>query len=411
MLAIGAGLATLFEFLGLQKDLETHGPEFIALALLGGALYLAGVFLVEKYRFGVLTVAFILAASVLFRLSVLRANPSLSEDVYRYQWDGRAERRGINPYTVFPGMMGFQWLEDPAHPLKTGRDISTVYPPASEMAFAWVETVAGYKRLFTALDLATLVAILLTLLVLEQPLPRVLIYAWNPGVVISFALCGHHDSLAIFTLVAANFFIIGQSPFLSIASLGLSFLSKFFPALLVPIFLKRTRWVYAVVLAAVVALGYVPFADAGWGLLRGLRDFAAAWEANDSLFRLFLLAGNSKAQAGLVAAALILGLVVYALKSRMEPLGATLLLSTGLLLLSPVAFPWYFTWMVPFLCFYPRRPLLLMSVTCVLGYSPVVAYAASQPYKHSPFILALEYAPALAWLGWDALRKPSDSTA
>ena len=64
----------------------------------------------------------------------------------------------------------------------------------------------------------------------------------------------------------------------------------------------------------------------------------------------------------------------------------------------------YFTWIVPFLCFYPRAPLLLISVTSVLGYAPVVAYAAGQPYRDSPFILLLEYAPVLAWLLYQGCR-------
>jgi hypothetical protein len=60
--------------------------------------------------------------------------------------------------------------------------------------------------------------------------------------------------------------------------------------------------------------------------------------------------------------------------------------------------------MVPFLCFYRHVPMLLMSVTCVLGYAPVVAYAAGQPYRDSPLILALEYAPVLLWLVYNVVR-------
>jgi hypothetical protein len=44
---------------------------------------------------------------------------------------------------------------------------------------------------------------------------------------------------------------------------------------------------------------------------------------------------------------------------------------------------------------------LLISITSVLGYSPVVAYAAGQAYRDSPFILLLEYAPALTWLFYE----------
>src|SRR2546430_4708209 len=93
-----------------------------------------------------------------------------------------------------------------------------------------------------------------------------------------------------------------------------------------------------------------------------------------------------------------LALVAYALKKRIEPLRASLLVTAGLVMLSPAAFPWYFSWSVPFLCFYPSAPRLLTSVPAVLGYSPVGAYAAGPPHRDSPFILALPYAPVYPWL-------------
>jgi hypothetical protein len=191
--------------------------------------------------------------------------------------------------------------------------------------------------------------------------------------------------------------------------LALSFLSKFFALLLLPVFLKRTRWIYAGLFGAVVLLAYARYANAGWKLLDGLSQYAAGWEGNDSLFRLILAAGNSKAQAQLLVAVMMLALVAYALKQRMEPLRAALFLTAGLLLLSPNAFPWYFTWTIPFLCFYSSPPWLLMSVTCVLGYSPLVAYAAGGPYQDSLLIVALEYVPVFAWMAWAGLREMRNS--
>jgi hypothetical protein len=230
-------------------------------------------------------------------------------------------------------------------------------------------------------------------------------YAWNPGVVVAFAMCGHHDSLAILALLAANLFIIKQRGALSIFFLALSFLSKFFSGLILPVFLKRTRWAYGALFLAVVAAGYLPYASAGRKLADGLFQYAAGWENNDSLFRLMMLAGNSRAQAGLLAVVFLAALLVYILKRRMEPLEASLVLIAGLILLTPNAFPWYFTWMIPFLCFTAHPPMLLMSVTCVLGYSPLVAYAAGGPYQDSPLILTLEYAPLFVWLAWARLRE------
>ncbi len=426
LLGTAVALAVIFHSGARQRDLKVHVPEFIALALVAGALYLVGVYLVERFTLGATALLVILGGALLFRLILLPLSPSLSEDVYRYQWEGRVQRLHLNPYRVFPALPELRWLQDPKHPLETGQATPTVYPPLSEIAFFWVETIPGYKRLFTGLDLASLCVLLLTLAVLKQPLHRVLAYAWNPTVIVSFAMCGHHDSLAIFTLLVANLAIITHRQTLSVALLALSFLSKFFPALLLPVFLKssvgatrwvpihrdavrrpykttRPTWVYAGIFGAVVVIGYLPYFGARWNLFRGLSDYAAGWEANDSAFRLLLGAGNSRAQAELVGAVLLLGLVAYAVKKRMEPLQASLLLTAGVVLLSPNAFPWYFTWSIPFLCFYPSIPWLLMSVTAVLGYAPVVAYAAGQPYVHSPFILALEYAPVyvlLAYEGW-----------
>lgn len=414
LLVLAGGLGTIYHYLARPPDLQSHVPEFTALALGAGVLYLVGVYLVERFALGPAALLIILAGAVAFRLLLLPLTPSLSGDVYRYQWEGRIQRAGINPYAAYPAAPGLASFQDPEHPLQVGRTTPTLYPPLSERSFSWVETVSGYKRLYTGLDLASIVVLLLLLAIRKLPLQRVLAYAWNPTVVVSFALCGHHDSLAILTLLAAILLIINRQRALSIMFLALSFLAKFFAVLLLPVFLKRTRWIYAGLFGALVALAYLRYASAGRNLLEGLSQYAAGWEANDSVFRLIVRAGNSQAQAELVVGMVLLALVAYALKQRLEPLRAGLFLTAGLLLLSPNAFPWYFTWTIPFLCFHPSRPWLLMTVTCVLGYEPVIPYAAGQPYKDSLFIVALEYVPVYAWLavlGWKIQRAAATRDA
>lgn len=150
-----------------------------------------------------------------------------------------------------------------------------------------------------------------------------------------------------------------------------------------------------------ILLGYLPLLGAGTQLSRDLTDFAAHWEGNDSLFRLFPAAGNSTRQAQLVAVVSILFLIAYVLKSRMDIVQASLVVLAGLPLLSLNSFPWYFTWIAPFLCFCTRPALLLLIITCVLGYAPVIAYAACGPFSNSPLIQVLEYLPALALLGYE----------
>jgi alpha-1,6-mannosyltransferase len=315
-LVLAGGLATIFHYLARQPDLKPHVPESIVLALGTGILYLAGVNMVERFVPGPAALLIILAGALAFPLLVLPLTPSLSSDVYRYHWEGRVQRAGINPYATYPAVLGRSAFQDARHPLEAGSTTPTLYPPPSEMSFSWAETVSGYKRLYTGLDVASIAVLLLLLTRQKQPLSRVLTYAWNPTVIVSFALDGHHDSLTILTLLAAIPVIINCRRVVSITFLALSFLAKSFAVLLLPLFLKRTRWAYAGLFGGLVALAYLRYANAGRKLLEGLTQFAAGWEANDSLFRLVLRAGNSRSQAELVAGVLPLALVAYALKQR-----------------------------------------------------------------------------------------------
>ncbi len=402
LVVIGLGTTAIYVWLARRPDLNSRVPEFIALMLVAGILYFAAIYLVERFRVGGLALLLILAIAVAIRIAFLPRPPALSDDVYRYQWEGRVERAGYNPYTLTPVSPGLASFQDREHPIETGKNVPTLYPPLTELSFAWIKTIPGYKRLYTGLDLASIGLLLLLLAARKQPPQRVLIYAWNPGVITAFSLSGHHDSLAILTLLAALLFIIEQWPKLSNAFLALAFLSKFFPALMLPAFLKRSRASYAAIFAGLVVLAYLPYARAGFDLLKGLSEYAAGWEGNDSAFRLLLSAGNSKAQAELIAVVVIMVLVAYTLRRRFEPLLAALVLFTATLLISPNAFPWYFTWIVPFLCFYPSRPVLLLTVTCTLGYAPVVAYSVGQAYVHTPLITVLEYVPVYVWLAYEA---------
>jgi alpha-1,6-mannosyltransferase len=415
--ALVAGLTDIFRWVARQKDLDAHMPEFIGLMLLTGILYVIGVFWVDRFRLGATALFIILASAVLFRVVLLSAPTTLSDDVYRYQWDGRAQRAHLNPYVVFPNEEGLEWLQNPEHPEPPGEETPTIYPALSEFAYRLIETVNGYKRVSTLLDLAGVGLLMLLLAAMKQPLHRVLVYAWNPAVLISFAMSGHFDSLAIVTFLGALFFLVRNQPALSMAALALSFLSKFFPVLLLPTFLKRMRLVHLGLFAFVIIAFYLPFSGAGLHLLDGARNYARDWVNNASFFNLLRFVARSKVGAEVGAGVILLAAMGYLAKRQAAPLWSSLVLTGGVLLVSPTAFPWYFTWSIPFLCFYPSAAWLLMSVTSVLGYAPAITYGAGEPLKNSLLMLSLEYGPVYLWLAyycWAARRtklSPSPSEA
>jgi hypothetical protein len=411
--ALAAGLTGVFRWVARQQDLDARMPEFIGLLLLAGIFYVVGVFWVGRFRLGTTALLIILGGAVLFRVVLLPARSTPSDDVYRYQWDGRVQRAHLNPYVVSPNSPGLEWLQNPEHPEPPGEETPTIYPPLSEFAFRLIETVPGYKRVSTILDLASAVVLMLLLAAMKQPPHRVLAYAWNPTVLISFAMSGHCDSLAIVTFLAALFFLVTNRPALSMAALALSFLSKFFPVLLLLTFLKRVRLAHVGVFVSLIFAFYVPFLGAGLHVLDGARNFARDWVNNASLFHLLRFVAGSRAGSQVIAALMLLAAIGYLAKRQAAPLWSSLVLTGGVLLLSPAAFPWYFTWSIPFLCFYPSSAWLLMSITSVLGYTPAITYGAGEPLKNSLLMLSLEYGPVYLWLAyycWDACRTKLSSS-
>jgi hypothetical protein len=143
--ALAGGLTMIFRWIARQQDLDAHMPEFIGLLLLAGILYVVGVFFVGRFRLGPAALLIILASAVLFRVALLPARSTPSDDVYRYQWDGPAQRAHLNPYVVFPNSQNLDWLRNPDHPEPPGEETPTIYPPLSELAYRLIETVPGYK--------------------------------------------------------------------------------------------------------------------------------------------------------------------------------------------------------------------------------------------------------------------------
>ena len=415
-----AVLALIYRSFCRMGDLSSHAVEFIGLALLAGVIFVCAVYVVEHYPCGRWSLGIILGGALGFRLLLLPLWPSLSQDLYRYRWQGRAQQEGLNPYTVTPATPGLEHLRDETYQRMGTPNLHTVYPPLAEGMFAWnfrlAPSVVGFKSLFVLLDLASLVVLLLLLRTRKLPLTRVIAYAWNPLVVTSFAASGHYDSMAMVTLLLALLFIIGRRPVLSTAFLALSVLTKFFAVLLLPAVLKtalrgeaQTRpagarsqkaWAaakYVSLFMVLVGFAYLPYVAGGAAtVFEGLDHFIHHYENNDSLFRVIRYCGNSHMQAQLVAGVLLALLVGWSLKNWDDPLKTALLVTAAVVLLSPNSFPWYFTWSMPFLCFHPNSAWLLMSVTATLGYAPLVEYDAGGVYRDRDLFLWLEYGPVFA---------------
>ncbi len=390
---------------------------------------------------------------IIFRITLLFTAPSLSDDIYRYIWDGKVASSNTNPYMFAPEALPLQKLRDPEiYPKINHKEIPTVYPPISQTVFRGIfllsPTVLGFKVTFLFLDLLTAAGLFLILGELGLDTRRLLIYLWNPLLILETAGSGHADIIGIVFLTFALYYLIRRHFLVSTAVLVLSFLTKFIAVFILPfqVLLKKENKLSApLVFLILVILLYYPYADAGSQLVAGLSAYTEKWQFNSSVFSLLvhgieqilpesLIVKWLIEPQGMSATAetilskttdlalwsakaiivLIFGIValkvLWNLRENMNAQGRVWIFSAGLaifgtfIIVNPTVHPWYLCWLLPFLVVSPNRAWLLLTGLCALSYWVLAQYAATGTWEESIVVRLLEYLPFYALLFFDYLK-------
>jgi hypothetical protein len=354
--------------------------------------------------------------AILFRGVVLSTPPTLSDDMYRYLWDGKVLLSGVNPYRLAPNAPELAALRDAQWALVNNGELPTIYPPLLLVLFAaagWVShSVLAWKTLMVAFDLAAGVLWMRALGRRGQPRSWVVLYLWHPLVILEFAGSGHSDAAGLF-LVTWALIAAARSRFFT-AGLGLTLagLVKFMPWSVVPLLLRRVGWKW-VLFPAVAAAFYLPFLGGGADVLGSLSVDAATWRANDFLFSFILTGPEPPSEAALLHAKRIAAVLVAAvwilvlLTRRSLPSAYSWVLGTALIL-SPVVHPWYLVWLLPPLLFVPHLAWWAWSLTVLLAYLPLPGFLAGGAWNESLVWKSVEYVPVLALIPWQLWREARD---
>jgi alpha-1,6-mannosyltransferase len=435
-IAVAWGVAVALVADGRNPILVYNGAFAIAFLL-----YLFAAALVLSPRVGALGrwgLPLILVLALLPRLVLLSSSPALSDDLYRYIWDGKVIAAGIDPYRYAPDAPELAALRDRLWEPVNQKSQHTPYPPAAQAVFALTYQLApgsikAQQIVATLADLAVVGALLLLLARLGLPRERVLIYAWSPLPMLHFAHSAHNDALMIAPLVLALALVVGPQGASRAARIGsglaLAFggLVKLAPLLLAPPLLRRWRIPGTLALGVGLVLGSAPFLRPDLSILNGLGTEAGEAVFNDSvryvLLRLLAPLGTSASTVVslLSAAALVAASLALLLRPPADDLGlvrgaATLL---GLaILLNAVVEPWYLVWMLPFVTVLlrPGTGPLPFALTPLLGWLWLsgavqltdLTYLGPEMTRWWPAIRAVEYGPLfllLALAGYDFVRQ------
>lgn len=394
--------------------------DFVKLFMLFGALFYltSKIIQFEKWNF-----KFLLVAGIVFRLVFLMAEPNLSQDFYRFIWDGELIKNGINPYLYtpdqimeqgtisFPSMME---LRDGMTDLNA-RHYSN-YPPINQILFALAAFLGGGSVLGATIAMRLIVVLAdLGVLYFGRKLLQnmnkanhlAFWYFLNPLVIIELTGNLHFEGVMLFFFVWALYLMAKSKWLWATPVYALSIMVKLIPLMFLPLFIKylgfkKSGIFYTLVLLGCAAL-LLPFYSPVF--IDHYTDTVGLWfsnfEFNASIYNVVKKIGVTYYEAkpwelidsyGSLIQKIVLVLILlfaFIRKNRtLESLITSMVFALACYyFLSTTVHPWYVVFLLGFAIFTDYRFPLVWSCAIILSY-----YAYTNPdNKESLWLLAIEY--------------------
>ncbi len=383
----GLGILTILGYgaiagLGDQRELPV---AFQIIFWLVFVIYLIGVRIAWRTRTDdKRSLAVILLVAVIIRMMMVVCSPTLSDDVYRYAWEGKIQTAGLNPYNHTPVDASLKSLwNDPLYKQLCPRYTlqAAVYPPAAEAVF-WLGALPGIapvwliKLLLGLADIGSLWLLVLILRRLKLNPLRAVIYAWSPLAVLEISQSGHIDGLAILFVLAAVLAVLRGKDVLGGVFGALAFAAKITPAVMLPALYRKKDWRFPLAFILTLAVTCLPYLSAAETWF-GLKTQAGNQPYFNSGIKgaIEAIIGRSIGLNNVYDAAAIVALAVGALVVWLRQDGSDKATMDGLFLMAalflvvtPYLPQWYVLLIIPFLAWRPSPAFLWLSGGVMLMY-------------------------------------------
>jgi alpha-1,6-mannosyltransferase len=388
LLVLGVILSIPYLYVVRLQDLRKHTLAFEVVFFIAFAIYAAATILALRTRgFSMRTLLVVFALAAAMQAALLFTPPTLSDDMYRYVWDGRVQalgtggETGISPYLYPPDAPQLAGLRDrQIWPLINRKSAVTVYPPAAQTAFAilwriWPDNVHWFQFVMSAAGLLAGGLLVGLLKDLGRSSGRVLIFLWSPLLAFETAHSAHVDALVLPLLVSAWWARLRQRDSLVGIFLGLATAIKLYPVLLFPALWRprhrQGRWRMPLAFAITLSACYFPYLNSSGAQVIGflpkyLRETFNTSPFIQLLYALFKPLNMDARQA--VSLLMLASLVVIGFWMILRPANSAeaairrcVWVIASFTLLSQNLFSWYMLWLLPLIAVFlaPGKPLQL----------------------------------------------------
>lgn len=406
--------------------------QTVPLLLCYYALFLLYLFAVRRHQdIDDRTFKLCVGISILFRAALLFAVPALSDDFYRFIWDGRLLAAGYHPFAAVPSFYMTSPVQVPGidatlYNLLGATETYTVYPPVAQFIF-WLSVKLAPHSIYGSMmvmkvviflfEVATLWILSIVLKQFNQPKTRLLLYALNPLVILEFTGNLHFEGIMIFFLfVGISCLRMEKRQLHAPFAFAVSICTKLIPLLFLPLLVRYLGWkkasLYWLTTAAFTLLLFLPLLNMEivYGFSTSLGYYFQRFEFNASLYYLvrevgYFFAGFNIIQysgpALAILAAILILYVAFRKMPDVKPGNVDISFFRGMLwclfiyfLATAILHPWYIVTLFAISILTPYRFPLVWTGTIFLSYAGYTENA----FDENLALVALEYIIVVTYL-------------
>lgn len=367
-----------------------------------------------------LSLRFMIGLAVVLKLSLIFTFPRLSDDIYRFIWDGNLLQAGINPYSSLPtdilsqNIAGndralFEQLNSPNY--------YTIYPPITQLVFYFSSFFSDsyyagnviMKGFNTLAEIGAIYYIAKLLGILNIDKRRVLIYALNPLVLVELGANLHMESIMILFFFMGIYYLYKQELLKMSLAVATGIGSKLMPMMFLPLIWKYTgnsKRVFFSIASACILLFLPLFFGLEWLKFgQSLDLYFGKFEFNGGIYILLreigeLLSGYNLIRfigpgMALLTVFYIIKLFLRQQKNKLSQLLHFCFYSICCYyFLSTTVHPWYLSLPLALSCFTGYRFVVLWSGLIILSY---INYSY-EPYQENLWVGFIEYSLVFGYL-------------